>query len=215
MTNKVNGADTFNTLLSQVQLELLDTLLEPEDSTYPWNPANHESEAYFSQLEQQLATQDFLDEELFTQSQAFYSHLDSLWSEVATSTHNKCDPNESVVDKLQVALNSAFANAVPQTWLNAIAHKATDIFASQQTISDQLVQCVQSVLPAWDVEDLFVLTRPFAHAMRSSESPDVTAMISKLENRDWLTLSEVEQAKISVAIAYYAFRQLNSPDSED
>ncbi|WP_414551792.1 hypothetical protein [Anabaena sp. CCY 0017] len=215
MTNKVNGSETFNTLLSQVELELLDTLLEPEDGTYPWNPANHESEAYFSQLEQQLATQDFLDEELFTQSQAFYNHLDSLWSEVVTSTHHKCDPNESVVDKLQVALNSAFANAVPQNWLNAIALKATEIFASEQTISDQLVQCVQSVLPAWDIEDLFVLTRPFAHAMRSRESTDVTAMISKIENRDWLTLSEVEQAKISVAIAYYAFRQLNSPDSED
>ncbi|MEA5512876.1 hypothetical protein [Nodularia sp. UHCC 0506] len=215
MTNKVNGLNTFNTLLPQVKLELLETLLEPEDAAYPWNPANHESEAYFSELEQRFATQDFFDEELLTQSQAFYSHLDSLWSEVTTCTHHKCDPNQSVLDSLQVALNSTFANVVPQTWLNAIAQKAADIFSSQQTMSDQLVQCVQSVLPAWDVEDLFVLTRPFAHAMRSSESPDVKAMLSKTENRDWLNLSEVEQAKISVAIAYYAFQQLNGVDSED
>ncbi len=214
MTNKVNGSDTFNTLLSQMQLELLETLLEPEDATYPWNPFDHEAEAYFNELEQKLAGSDFTDEELLTQSQAFYHHLDSLWSEVGTGTHHKCNPNQSAVESLQTALNSAFANNVPPDWLNAIAQKAAEIFASPQTMSDQLVQCVQSVLPAWDVDDLFVLTRPFAYAMRSSDSPDVIAMVNKIENRDWLTLSEVEQAKISVAIAYYAFRQLNADDSE-
>ncbi|MDP5337106.1 MAG: hypothetical protein NWQ28_00835, partial [Nodularia sp. (in: cyanobacteria)] len=214
MIDKINGSDTFNALPSQMELELLETLLVPEDGTYPWNPADDESEAYFSELEQQFAMQDWLDEELNPKSSAFYGKLDSLWSEVPINSNDKCQPNQSVVDHLQVALNSAFAHSVPPGWLNAIALKAADIFASQQSMSDQLVQCVQSVLPAWGVDDLFVFTRPFAHSMRSSESPKETSIISKVKNRDWITLSEIEQAKISVAIAYYAFKQLNSYQSE-
>ncbi|MDB9372902.1 hypothetical protein [Nodularia sphaerocarpa] len=215
MINKINGLDTFNALPSAVELELLETILEPEDATYPWNPADDESEAYFSELEQQFAMQDWLDEELTAKSPTFYAKLDSLWSQVSINSNDKCQSSLSVVDSLQVTLNSAFAHSVPPGWLNAIASKAAEIFATQQSMSEQLVQCVQSVLPAWDVDDLFVLARPFAHPMRSRKSLQETKIISKVKNRDWLTLSEIEQAKISVAIAYYAFRQLNNFQSED
>lgn len=215
MIHQINGSDSFNALPSPVELELLQTLLEPEDGTYPWNPTDDESEAYFNELEQQLATQDWLDEELTAKSPEFYSKLDSLWSEISTHSNYQFQPNQSVLQSLQVTLNSAFAHSVPPGWLNAIATKAAEIFASQQSMGDQLVQCVQSVLPAWDIDDLLVLARPFAYAMRNSESPDVTSIMSKLQNRDWLTLSEIEQAKISVAIADYAFRQLNNFTSED
>ena len=71
MTNKINSSDTFHSLLSQVELELLEVLLEPEDATYPWNPADEESEAYFHELEQQFVTQDLLDEELTTRLAKF------------------------------------------------------------------------------------------------------------------------------------------------
>ncbi|TVP64551.1 MAG: hypothetical protein EA343_05235 [Nodularia sp. (in: Bacteria)] len=215
MIDKINDSDTFKALQSQIELELLDTLLVPEDATYPWNPADDESEAYFSELEQQFATQDWLDAELNTKSPAFYGKLDSLWSEVSINSNYKCQPHQSVVDNLQVALNSAFAHSVPPSWLNAIAQKAAGVFASQESMSDQLVQCVKSVLPAWGVDDLFVLTRPFAHSMRSSESLERNSIMNKVKNRDWITLSEVEQAKVSVAIAYYAFKQLNNSQSED
>ncbi|KZL47910.1 hypothetical protein A2T98_20805 [Nodularia spumigena CENA596] len=215
--NNINGSDTFNALPSQVELELLEALLESEDAAYPWNPADDESEIYFSELEPQFAMQDELDEELTTKSLAFYDKLDSLWSEVLTNSNYECHPHQSVsvVDNLQVALNSAFAHSVPEGWLTAIANKAAETFASQQSIGEQLVHCVQSVLPAWDVDDLFVLARPFAYAMRSSESPEVMSSISKVKNRDWITLSEVEQAKVSVAIAYYAFKELNSYQSPE
>jgi len=214
MTKNNNVSDTFMTLKSEIELELLDTLLTPEDATYPWTPANVESEAYFSQLEQQFVTQDWLDETLSANSLAFYETLDQLWSEVVTTSNYKSNPNKSAVDHLQVSLNSAFAHIVPPSWLNSIAKKAAEISASQQSISDRLVQCVQSVLPAWDVDDLLVLTRPFVHAMRSSKSPDLTLMISQVKHQDWLTLSEIEQAKISVAIADYAFRQLKTFQSQ-
>lgn len=214
MTKNIKVSDHFITLKSEIELELLDTLLIPDDATYPWNPADSESEAYFSELEHQFAMQDCLDESLTANSSAFYQTLDHLWSEVVTTSNCKSKPNLSVVERLQVSLISAFAHIVPENWLHSIAEKAAETFATQQSMSDQLVQCVQSVLPAWDVDDLFVLTRPFAHAMRSNESRDVISMIGKVKNQDWLTLSEIEQAKISVEIAEYAFRQLKTFQSQ-
>ncbi|MEA5582935.1 hypothetical protein VB620_16495 [Nodularia harveyana UHCC-0300] len=208
MTNHINSSDRFNALPSPVELELLEALLEPDDGTYPWNPADQDSETYFDQLEQEFSLQDFIDEEITIKSSTFYDKLDQLWSEVPTNS------NHSVVDNLQVALNSAFADSVPQNWLQAIAEKTVTTFASQQSMGDQLVQCVQSLLPTWDVDDLLVLTRPFTYAMRSNPSPEVMSCIHKLQHRDWLSLSEIEQAKISVAIAYYAFRELNTYPSE-
>ncbi|CEJ43987.1 hypothetical protein [Umezakia ovalisporum] len=215
MNNDINGSDSFFTLKSQIELELLETLLKPEDGTYPWNPASVESEAYFSELERKFAKEDWLDEVITAKSPEFYEKLDSLWSQAVSNSNCKIDPNLSGVERLQLSLNSAFGHTVPQNWLNAMAKKASEIFGKQKSMSEQLAQCVQSVLPAWDIDDLFVLTRPFAHAMRSSEPQDVTSIMNKVKNLDWVTLSEVEQAKISVAIADYAFRQLNSFYSQD
>jgi hypothetical protein len=214
MANKINTSDTFYSLVSQVELELLEVLLEPEDATYPWNPADDESEGYFNELEQLFVMQDLLDEELTTRSQNFYEQLDTLWSEVSTSLYYNCNTSCASVDNLQETLHTAFVASVPQGWLNAIAQKAADIFASQQSIGEQLVQCVQAVMPTWGSDDLFVLARPFAYAMRSSEPQNLKSIISNIENRDWTNLSEIEQAKISIAIAYYALKQLDSFQTE-
>jgi hypothetical protein len=208
MTNKINGSNTFDSLASQMELELLKALLEPDDATYPWNPADDESESYFSELEQQFLMQDVLDEELTIQSQTFYSQLDTLWSEVP---HNK---HQVVVDNLKETLQKFFTTDIPENWLKAIAQKATEIVASQQSMSDQLVQCVQAVLPTWAADDLFVLARPFAYAMRSSELQNLTSIISNIENREWETLSEIEQARVSIAIAHYALRQMDNSQSQ-
>ncbi|WP_414529284.1 hypothetical protein [Nodularia chucula] len=210
MTNNINNSDTFNALQTSVELELLAALLEPEDAPYPWNPADQESETYFAELDQNFPLDNDLEGEISTKSSAFYHKLDQLWSQVPTNSH----PRNLVVDNLQRALNSAFADHVPQNWLQAIAEKAVKTFTCQQSMSDQLVNCVQSLLPNWDIDDLLVLTRPFAYAMRSSSSPEPIFSVQKLQNRDWLSLSEIEQAKVSVAIAYYAFRQLNTYQSE-
>ncbi|MFM6201130.1 MAG: hypothetical protein ACKPE1_18665, partial [Dolichospermum sp.] len=58
-------------------------------------------------------------------------------------------------------------------------------------------------------DDLLVLARPFAYSMRSSEPDKLTSLIRDLENRDWCSLSEIEQAKISLAIANYALEYLS------
>ncbi|WP_341525692.1 hypothetical protein WKK05_24345 [Nostoc sp. UHCC 0302] len=210
MTNKINSSDTFNSLTSQVELELLEALLEPDDGTYPWNPADEESEAYFHDLEQQFGMQELLEDELTTRSQDFYSHLDTLWSRISNTVYYTDNTEQAIVLNLQETLHCNFANCVPQVWLNAIAQKAAEIFASRQSMGEQLVECVQSVLPTWGSDDLLVLARPFAYAMRSSEVQNVTSILNNADNREWTALSEVEQAKVSLAIAYYAFNQLNN-----
>ncbi|MFN6567905.1 hypothetical protein [Dendronalium sp. ChiSLP03b] len=214
MANKINTSHTFHSLQSQVELELLEVLLESEDTTYPWNPTDDESEVYFDELEQQFGMEELLDEELSIRSQTFYNQLDNLWSEVSNHSYYKCSMEHSLISSLQKSLHTAFAAGVPQGWLNEIATKAAEIFSPQQSMGEQLVQCVQSVLPTWAADDLFVLARPFAYAMRSSESHNMTSVINNVENREWTSLSEIEQAKVSIAIAYYALKQLDSFQSK-
>ncbi len=206
MTNKFKASETFRPLTSQVKLEFLEALLEPDDATYPWNPADEESEAYFLQLEQQFLMQDVLEEELTPHSHAFYNQLDELWSNYK---QDNCSTYQSAVTTLQQSLQNSFSSSIPSSWLNVIVQKAAEIFNPKQSMSEQLIECVQSVLPTWGVEDLLVLSRPFAYAMRSSEPQNLETVLSNIDNREWATLSEIEQAKASLAIAYYILSQLN------
>ena len=214
MANKINGSDTSSSLPYKVDLELLEALLEPDDATYPWNPGDEESLAYFDELEQQFGMQDLLEEELTTRSQDFYNHLDTLWSGISQDSDSDRNPQQVLVQNLQERLSSTFAACVPQALLNTIATKAAEILAAQQSIGEQLVECVQTVLPNWGTEDLLVLARPFAYAMRSSESENAASALSNLQNSEWTALSEVEKAKVSLAIASYAFNELNKSEYE-
>ncbi|MEH1906676.1 hypothetical protein [Nostoc sp.] len=214
MAKKINGSDTFSSSPPQVELEFLEALLEPEDATYPWNPADEESEAYFQELEEQFGMPDLVDEELMRRSPDFFNHLDTLWSDITSTPDYNQNQQQSVVLNLQETLRTTFCDYVPQELLNAIATKAAEIFAARQLISEQLVECVQTVLPTWGTEDLLVLARPFAYAMRSSESPNGASALSNLKNSEWTVLSEVEKAKVSLAIASYAFTQLHKSQSE-
>jgi hypothetical protein len=211
MINKINNSDNFTSLPSQVELDFLAALLEPEDASYPWNPADQESEAYFCALEQQFMSDELWEEEQLTmRSQGFFQQLDALWLEDPIHSPQKTNISQILFANLQ----GAFAAAVPQEWLNTIAQKATEIFTSQQSIGEQLVECVQGVLPTWGIEDLLVLARPYAYAMRSGEPQNPGSVMTRLEDKDWTSLSDVEQAKVSLAISYYALTQLNSFQSE-
>jgi hypothetical protein len=214
MANKINGSDTFHSIPPQVDLELLEALLEPEDGTYPWNPADEESENYFAQLEQQFQLEDVLDEELTTRSQNFYNRLDTLWSNNFNSKNYKCSTKSSLVANLQKNLQAGFAASVPQDWITVIAQKAAEIFNSGQSMGEQLVQCVESVLPTWQTDDLLVMARPFAYAMRSGEQQNVNSVVENVGNREWTNLSEVEKAKVSLAVASQALNQLNKSQEE-
>ncbi|MGH7999508.1 MAG: hypothetical protein ACREPR_08805 [Brasilonema sp.] len=215
MTQQINGSKISHPLRDQVDLELLEALLEPEDATYPWNLADEQSEDYFAQLEQQFQLEDVLDEELTERSQAFYNRLDTLWyNNNLNSKYYKCNTKTSVLSNLQKNLQAGFAANVPQDWITAIAQKATEIFHSGQSKGEQLVQCVQSVLPNWETDDLLVMARPFAYAMRSGTQQNVNSVVENVDNREWTNLSEVEKAKVSLAVAYHALGELKNIEEE-
>ncbi|MEI6443712.1 MAG: hypothetical protein WCO29_11460 [Nostocales cyanobacterium ELA583] len=209
MTNQINDLNILNVVPSNIDLEFLEALLEPEDATYPWNLANESSEAYFHDLELQFGLQDFPEAELIKIADNFYQNLDVIWDQVSVIEDSNISKN--TVNYLQEALQNAFS-VIPGSLLTAIAQKAAEVFLFEQSASEKLVECVQALLPSWETDDLLVLARPFAYAMRSSE-PHTLTSIRDVEHRDWANLSEIEQAKITLAIANYALQYLSNSDS--
>jgi hypothetical protein len=211
MKNQIDDLNILNIVPSPLDLELLSTLLEPEDATYPWNPADEASEAYFHHLELQFNCQDFSDAELMTSSTNFYQNLDTIWDQVAIVADDNISQN--TVNSLQTVLQNAFG-IIPEGLLTAIAQKASEVFTIEQSASENLIKCVQSLLPTWQIDDLLVLARPFVYSMRSNEPQPLTSIIRDFENRDWDSLSAIEQAKITLAIADYALQHLSKCDSQ-
>lgn len=205
MPNEVNHSENASSTPSPAQLELLEVLLEPDDAPYPWNPADPESENYFLEAEQEFVVDDWLDAEITAQSPTFFSQLDQLWSATTLTTKKAAVTGVSI----QSSLRSEFATRIPQGWLDAIANIAQQIFDKEQSRADQLVQCVQSLLPNWAEEDLLVLARPFAYAMRGKQTVDVEFVLGEVQLEDWTALSEIEQARMSLAIAHYALSKLH------
>ncbi|MFO5527727.1 MAG: hypothetical protein ACLBM1_07835, partial [Cuspidothrix sp.] len=115
---------------------------------------------------------------------------------------------KNTVNSLQKALENTFST-IPGFLLTAVAQKATEVVKIEQLASEKLVQCVEALLPGWQIDDLLVLARPFAHSMRSSEPQTLTNLSRDFHQQDWANLSEIEQAKITLAIANYALQYLD------
>jgi hypothetical protein len=149
---------------------------------YPWNPTTDASDQFFNAVDNGDLLNSFTNSELDAKATIFFNSLDQLWDQ-----------------SLQAALARKFAT-VPAAMLAQIAAQATQMVQTSNDLLDQLTTCVQSVLPEWALEDLQVLARPMAYAMRG-ESAELTT-------NDWATLSATEQAKLTLAIADYALKQL-------
>ncbi len=206
MKNQIRNINTCNLMSSSLQLQLLETLLQSEDTTYPWNLADTTSEDYFHHLEEQFGWQDFPEGELNTDADNFYQNLDIIWDQLGRLEQDKLYKN--TVNSVQKALENTFIT-IPGFLLTAIAQTATQVYLIEQSASEKLVQCVEALLPSWQIDDLLVLARPFAYSMRSSEPQTLTNLISQVQEENWENLSAIEQAKISLAIANYALQYLD------
>lgn len=157
---------------------------------YPWNPGQPESGDFFNYPLDDSPLHAFDASEVNQQAEHLFSQLDQLWD-----------------TSLQSVLKRKF-NTVPQTVLATIAAQAETLFQTGDNLIDQLATCVQAAIPQWGVEDLQVLARPVAYAMRGETQE------SDLFKRNWQTLSATEQAKLSLMIANYAIQELSrSPQS--
>ena len=177
-----------NESIDTAEIEVAET--PTSKISYPWNPSDPSAESFLLELEQEFLLDTWDDSEVAQRSQSFFSHLDSLWS----------------TTDLQTTLAQKFA-LVPHVLLAAIARQAQKVVETSNSLADQLIECVQDVLPTWAEDDLQVLARPFAYAMRG-ESAVVDATVNSIEAIPWADLSETEQARMSLAIARYAINQL-------
>lgn len=188
---------------AQAELELLQLILE-EPPSYPYNPAEPETEAYFAALEQEVLATGWSVEDLTQQGQVLSHHLNELWSAFSI-------PADVVaVDSLSATLLQRFAVRAPQDVINRISQQAQQLVTQNLSLAEQLVQCVQGCLPQWGTEDLQVFARPLAFTMRSSETEVLESTINSVRSVEWAELSDVEQARLSLAIARYALAQLSS-----
>ncbi|MEG4171985.1 MULTISPECIES: hypothetical protein [unclassified Microcoleus] len=193
MATQSADSEYFRDSQTQAQMELLATIVQT-DVAYPWNPAQLESESYLTALEQEFALSDsFSDSDIALKSQVLFSQLEQVWLTTA----------------LQKSLREKFAR-VPQDFLASIAQSVQNATVKCQSLADQMVECVLDILPQWAEEDLQVLARPLAYAMRDVDSEGGELVMAT--KRPWAQLSEIEQARVSLAVARYAISQLEIAD---
>ncbi|MBD0393651.1 MAG: hypothetical protein ICV52_07235 [Microcoleus sp. C1-bin4] len=193
MATQSPDSQYFRDSLPQAQMELLATIVQT-DVAYPWNPAQLESESYLTALEQEFALSDsFSDSDIAQKSQVLFAQLEQVWLTTA----------------LQKSLREKFAR-VPQDFLARIAQSVQNATVKYQSLADQMVESVLDILPQWAEEDLQVLARPLAYAMREVDSEGAELVMAA--KRPWVQLSEIEQARVSLAVARYAISQLAISD---
>ena len=193
MATQSPDSEYFRDSRTQAQMELLAAIVQT-DVAYPWNPAQLESESYLTALEQEFALSDsFSDSDIALKSQVLFSQLEQVWLTTA----------------LQKSLREKFAR-VPQDFLASIAQSVQNATVKYQSLADQMVECVLDILPQWAEEDLQVLARPLAYAMRDVDSEGGELVMAT--KRPWAQLSEIEQARVSLAVARYAISQLDIAD---
>ena len=181
---------------TRAELELLYSILD-QQSSYPWNPSEPDTDSYFADLEADWPTLNVSAEEATACWQTLSIQLEQLWSEASTAS------------PLQSVLNQKFSGRMPQPLLQEIAQRAQQIVAAGRPLADQLLHCVQNMMSEWDEADLQVMARPFALAMRDGQGEILTVTLNSLENREWTELSDIDQLRLSLAIARYAIAQLN------
>ncbi len=181
---------------SEAEAELIDCLLASSTLDYPWNPADPETADYYTQSDRYFSLDDWSDLEITQQSESFFTSIQSCW-EVASS--------ESELSPL-AALTSRFGARVPQQWLAQIAANVGSLATSNLEPVEQLVKSVQDLLSNWAIDDLLVMARPYAYAMRCN--PGVDNPDNIVRPLDWTELSEMERAKLTILIAQYAIDSL-------
>jgi hypothetical protein len=179
-------------LLNYYSEEFLEVLLN-EETCYPWNPADPETETYFEQLEQNFSLIDSCDaEELESQSERFFTCLHQCWENSAT-------------DRVKYNVIQRFSHLVPCNWIDAIAKQATCTISNNLSGIDRLVACVKPLLSDWDIEDLQVFARPLAYTMRGEISVKAVP---------WDELSEIEKARLTLKIAQEVLIELEEAQQQ-
>lgn len=203
----------LQTLPSPLQLAFLQQLFEVE-APYPWLAETPEALQYFESIDTAIAAADptlqldepTADPEFAAAWQSLSAKLEASWTEPATASASQA---------LYTQLSTEFAATVPAEVLRTLAQAVQQIYQTPQSLADQLVTCVQSILPQWSIDDLQVMARPFAYSMRSTSVTDTMAVaLHSMQSATWTELAEIEQVRVSLAIARYALAQADALPTE-
>ena len=194
-TNPATPADNQQ----QAELDLLHSVLLPA-SSHPWNPYSQTTADYLNRLEQDAS--ELIDD----------ADIESQWSQVSALAAALW---EGADDTLLATLTQKFGTRMPQSLLAQLASQAQNVANSGQALIDQLVTSAQAALSGWEAGDLQVMARPMALAMRSNDADPVDTVVQSIRSAEWEELSEIEQARLSLAIARYALSELDADDSEN
>ncbi|MBD0270178.1 MAG: hypothetical protein ICV77_18015 [Cyanobacteria bacterium Co-bin8] len=176
------------------ELDLLHSILDPS-ATYPWNPYTPDSEAHFAELETSWDETGTVDA-IAAGWQRLSAQLNTLWPAA---------PMDRAA-ALAAALSQQFTT-LPDQILNSLTEQALVLVNTGRPRIDQLVQSVQAVLLGWDKEDLEALARPLAYSLRDGRGEILDLHIRALQQSDWAALSEIEKARLSLAVASVALNQ--------
>jgi hypothetical protein len=178
-------------LSEQITDELLAILIE-EETTYPWDLADVDNNNCLDALETSFSLFDGLESAgIEEQANSFFASLHQQWPVSPVSARS------NIFDK--------FASILPAEYLNRLLASAENLVNSQLDSFDRLVACLSDLFPQWSPEDLQVFARPYAYTMRNGHSEPT------IETENWQNLSEIEQIRLSAAIASQIFRDLSSP----
>ena len=186
---------------SNAEAELTDCLLASQTINYPWNPADPDTADYYAQSDDDFSLDDWSDAELTEKSQSFFSQIQACWVDAPS-------PIIEETSVVEAALTDKFGARVPKAWLASIASRVSSLGKSHLEPVEQLVQSVQELLSNWAVDDLLVIARPYAYAMRCN--PGVTDPDRIVRDLEWTKLSELERAKLTILIAQYAIDQTSN-----
>ena len=188
--NKGSGADSPQ---ANAEAELLQAVLASD--VYSWN----RSEIEDADIESAGHVLEISDEEAAQGWQKLSSQLSQIWDE---------EVNQS-------ALFQKFSGRLPLDMLTRLAEKAQEISANGEALANQMVACAQEVLEGLAADDLRVMARPMAMAMRGRANDEIVeTTIKSVREVDWSALSVVEQAKLSLAAARYALAEADESKDE-
>jgi hypothetical protein len=183
----------------QAKADLLSALVVPSP-IYPWEPNAPEAEAYLTAATATIDDDDTLILSSLTAGwQRFSAQLNSQWSPTSESS-------ESLVSTIIQQLKARLQSPPPDEILQTLATTVTTLRGSGQTYLDQIVSCAQAVLPTWDTGDLAVLARPLAYSLRDGHSEILDLNLRSILKSNWQSLSEIEQARLSLTLAALALR---------
>lgn len=194
-TNTVINSQNWENNLDRCRLELTEALLSAP-LLYPWEPSAPEAEAFFVAQEEEFSCTEAWDgEELDENAANFFNLLGECWQTTEKPS-------------LLKALQQKYGELVPSDWLEKIASRAQATLNTKLPALDVLVECVRPLLPGWAEADLEVFARPLVYAMRDNSAAPGQSLLESAQQKQWENLSEVEKARLSIAIAHYALSEL-------